>query len=168
MTRQDAGRVVVLGVGNLLLGDEGVGVHVAGELMTIDLPPHVEVVEAGTMPVEGLGAVDDVAKVVIVDAVRAHGPAGAVYRLPASTMTGVTGAMSLHEMTLADALAYWTVAGLDAERIVIIGVQPHSVQWGTELSEAVRDALPTIINAVVAEVTCERTEGDDSHQAEAD
>ena len=162
MNRAASGRVVVLGVGNLLLGDEGVGVHVARELLTRDLPGNVEVIDAGTMPVEGLGAVADVAKLVIVDAIRGAGPPGAMYRLPVSAVASKSGQLSLHEMSMSDALAYWTTAGLRAEQIVIIGVQPHTMDWSCELSATLREKLPAIVSTVIGEAICERTEGHDS------
>lgn len=162
MTDTTAGRVVILGVGNLLLGDEGVGVHVARRLEQIELPAGVQVIEAGTMPTQALGPVGDLAKLVIVDAVAADGPPGAVYRLPASVVAATDAELSLHEFTLAEALAEWALQGLEADRIVIIGVQPHQVAWGTELSPAVQASLPKIVDAAIAEAIAERTRTDDS------
>ena len=162
MTDTKAGRVVILGVGNLLLGDEGVGVHVARRMAQVELPEGVEVIEAGTMPTEALGPVGDIAKLVIVDAVATDGPPGAVYRLPASVVANTDAELSLHEFTLAEALADWRLQGLDPDRIVIIGVQPHKVEWSTELSSEVEANLPKIIDTAIAEAIAERTRTDDS------
>ncbi len=162
MTDTKAGRVVILGVGNLLLGDEGVGVHVARRLAQVELPEGVEVIEAGTMPTEALGPVGDIARLVIVDAVAADGPPGAVYRLPVSVAANTDAELSLHEFTLAEALAEWRLRGLEADRIVIIGVQPHKVEWSTELSPQVEANLPKIVDTAIAEAIAERTRTDDS------
>jgi hydrogenase maturation protease len=74
--------------------------------------------------------------------------------------------LSLHEMSMSDALAYWTTAGLRAEQMVIIGVEPDTTDWGCELSATLQTQLATIVSAVIGEVVCERTEGHDSQQPE--
>jgi len=162
VTDTKADRVVILGVGNLLLGDEGVGVHVARRMAQVELPAGIQVIEAGTMPTEALGLVGDIAKLVIVDAVATDGPAGAVYRLPASVVANTDAELSLHEFTLAEALAEWRLQGLDADRIVIIGVQPSKVEWSTELSSEVEANLPKIVDTAIAEAIAERTKTNDS------
>lgn len=152
MSAPEPGRVVILGVGNVLLTDEGVGVHVVRRLAEVGLPPGVEVIEGGTMPVECLGRVAEIARLIIVDAVDAGGPPGAIYRLPVSEVGGATPQLSLHEVTLAAALTSWQSRGLDESRTVIIGIQPHSITWGTELSQPIAEKMPIILDTVVAEL----------------
>ena len=152
MSRQEPSRVVVVGVGNVLLTDEGIGAHVVRRLAELDLPPAVELIEAGTMPVECLGRVADIARLIIVDAVNAGGPPGAIYRLPVSQVAHAGPQLSLHELTLAEALMTWRSRGLDESRTVIIGIQPHSITWGTELSQPIAEKMPIILDTVVAEV----------------
>jgi hydrogenase maturation protease len=144
-------------VGNLLMRDEGVGVHVAQRLEKATLPEKVEVIDAGTLPVEALGEVEEIEKLVIVDAVKAGGPPGAVYRLPISKVSAEKPAtlmaqVSLHELTLMNALDYWRAKGLEENSIVIIGVQPSVIDWGTELSEEIEAKMPVILESVLAEV----------------
>lgn len=155
-------RVVILGVGNTVLGDEGLGVHVARLLAEKQLPPGVEAIEAGINPVEMLGDIGNVQKLVIVDAVEADSPPGSIYRLPAEAVADDQAPLSLHQFTLAQALAEWRLRGLETGRIVIIGVQPHSLYWGTDLSPDIESSLPTIAEAVLAEAGAGRTEHDDS------
>ena len=152
MNHWEPSRVIILGVGNILLTDEGVGAHVVRRLAELGLPPAVELIEAGTMPVECLGHVADIARLIIVDAVDAGGPPGAIYRLPVSQVAHASPELSLHELTLAEALTSWRSRGLNESRIVIIGIQPHSITWGTELSQPVADKMPAILDTVIAEV----------------
>jgi len=73
-------QILILGVGNLLLSDEGVGVHVARKLMEMDFPPQVEVLEGGT---DGFGLMHvllQADRLILVDAVRGGGPPGSIYR----------------------------------------------------------------------------------------
>jgi len=157
MSKGEPRRVVILGIGNLLLGDEGVGVHVARRLAGVELPEGVEVIEGGTKPVESLGSVGDIAKLIIVDAVAGQGHPGAVYRLPASVVPDSKAQLSLHEFTLAEALVDWNLQGLDETRIVIIGVGTQEVDWGTNLSPEVEASLPAVLETVIAEAAAERT-----------
>jgi hydrogenase maturation protease len=152
MTDEKAGRTVILGVGNLLLSDEGVGVQVARRLEETALPAGVTAIDAGTLPIEALGSIENIEKLIIVDAVQAGGPPGAIYRLPVAAVGQTQARVSLHELPLAMALNYWIASGLPEDRIVIIGVQPASLEWGTDLSPAVAEQLEKIIEIVLAEV----------------
>lgn len=164
----ETGRIVILGVGNLLLSDEGVGVQVARRLEETALPAGVIAIDAGTLPIEALGSIADVEKLIIVDAVKAGGPPGAIYRLPVAAVGQTQAQVSLHELPLAMALNYWIAAGLPEERIVIIGVQPAWLEWGTDLSPAVAEQLEKIIELVLSEVISQGRKEHDSQQTQAD
>jgi len=71
---------VILGVGNLLLSDEGVGVHVANKLMEMDLPAGVEVIEGGTDGFRLMNVVTGADRLIVVDAVKGESPPGSIYR----------------------------------------------------------------------------------------
>jgi|WetSurMetagenome_2_1015567.scaffolds.fasta_scaffold157097_2 hydrogenase maturation protease len=168
MVEEKAGRTVILGVGNLLLSDEGVGVQVARRLEETALPAGVAAIDAGTLPIEALGSVENIEKLIIIDAVRAGGPPGAIYRLPVSAVAQTQAQVSLHELPLALALNYWTAAGLPEDRIVIIGVEPALLEWGTDLSPTVAGVIDKIIELVLTEVTSQGRKEHDSQQTQAD
>ena len=129
-------RVVVLGLGNLVLRDEGVGVHVVHRLAEMELPAGVEVLDGGTTPLEALSRVEDVRRLIVVDAMEAEGPPGAVHALTPSDLASRTSKLSLHEANLVEALATWEYWGLSLDKVVLLGVVPEAVEWGTELSSA--------------------------------
>jgi hydrogenase maturation protease len=168
MADKPSGRIVILGVGNLLLSDEGVGVQVARRLEEMTLPAGVTAIDAGTLPIEALGSLADIEKLIIVDAVKAGGPPGAIYRLPVSAVGQTQAQISLHELPLAMALNYWNAAGLPEDRIVIIGVEPALLEWGTELSPTVAAVMDKIIELILAEVISQGREEHDSQQTQAD
>ena len=146
------GRVVILGLGNLLLQDEGVGVHVAQRLAQMPLPAGVEVAEGGTAPLEALTHVENIAKLIIVDAIEADSPPGAVYRLKPADIAGKEGPWSLHEANLAEALTTWQYWGLPLDRVTIFGIVPRVVDWGTQLSLDLAAKLDCFISLILAEV----------------
>ena len=144
-------KCVILGVGNLLLKDEGIGVHVAQALQKTPLPDGVEVLDGGTSPdlpylVEGTN------KLVVVDAVQAGGEPGAIYRLtPEDVAARSETLISAHQMSLLENLRAMSLESGPRE-VVIIGVEPKEIGWGLELSPELKEKLPQIVQAVLTEV----------------
>jgi hydrogenase maturation protease len=97
--------ILVLGVGNLLLKDEGVGVHVARKLMEMDLPSHVEVLEGGAGGFDLLGEIEGRKKVIVVDTAKAGKPPGTMYRMTTEDIEKAEKPrISLHEIDMTDLL----------------------------------------------------------------
>ena len=153
------GRVVVLGVGNELLKDEGIGVHVARELarQTITFP--VEIIEAGTVPDCWQGD-EPVGKLVVIDAVYGGGEPGAIYRFTPEDVEFESSMMtSVHQISLVDSLKLSEVTGNKPQKTVIIGVEPKEVAWGTELSEELRGRIHDVVRIVLKEVIPDQETG---------
>ena len=144
-------KCVILGVGNLLLRDEGIGVHVAQALKGMLLPDGVEVVDGGTSPdlpylVEGAD------KLIVVDAVQAGGEPGSIYRLtPEDVAARPDALLSAHQMDLLASLRTLRLDGGPKE-VVIIGVEPEEIGWGLEPSPKLQERLLEIIKATLREV----------------
>jgi hydrogenase maturation protease len=151
-------RVLVLGVGNLLMGDEGVGVHAVRALMERPLPPHVDVVDGGTAGPELLHFVEGYDRVLIIDAVEAGEEPGAILRFTPQDVTSQAGdlAISLHQTEVLEVLALAAYLGRDLPPIVIYGVQPEAMGWSTELSPTVQKRLDALLEAVQEELLGER------------
>ena len=147
--------ILVLGIGNLLLRDEGVGVHVAQALNGTHacLPPEVDVVDGATA---GFGLVEILAgrrKVIVIDAVRAPAEAGSIVRLTIDDLVAAdTAPLSLHEAGLLEALAAARRLGIAPQEIVILGVRPDIVDYGLELSPMVAALVPRIVELVLEEL----------------
>lgn len=161
-------RVAVLGVGNVLRRDDGVGVHVIGELRRqFRFPDGVRLVDGGLGGPGLLGVVEGVEALIAVDAVRGGHPPGTLYRIPASELLRAGGGgpgsmaarvssgglLSYHEAGLLDLIA----AALQAEpglRAIILGVEPAETrEWGMELSEPVAARVPQLVDLVLTELT---------------
>ena len=144
-------KCVILGVGNLLLKDEGIGVHIAQALQKMPLPDGVEVVDGGTSPdlpylVEGAD------KLIVVDAVQAGGEPGSIYRLtPEDIVARPEALMSIHQMGLLESLRTLRLDGGPKE-VVIIGVEPEEIGWGLEPSPKLQERLLEIIKATLREI----------------
>jgi len=140
----------VVGIGNVLLRDEGIGCHVVGALEGISLPD-VQVIDGGTCP-DVLQLLEDVDKLVIVDAVRGGGMPGQIYRFrPEDVTLEQKPLLSLHDMSLIDSLKLMQVRH-NVGDAVIIGVEPKEINCGLELSPELQERIPQIIDAILSEL----------------
>jgi hydrogenase maturation protease len=145
-------RIVVIGVGNLLLKDEGVGIHALKALQEIDLPPDIELIDGGTSPdlIAYTGAGD---KMIIIDAAKAGGQPGSIYLFKEEDLAAGKGTLtSAHEMGVVENLKLMTLTGNKPREMVIIGIEPQDIDWGTELSPELQAKLPEIIRIVLREI----------------
>jgi hydrogenase maturation protease len=140
----------VLGIGNVLLRDEGVGCHVVHALEGIPLPD-VEIVDGGTC-LDVLQIFEDADKLVIVDAVKGGGTPGQIYRFHLEDITPEQKPLlSLHDMCLVDSLKLMRLWH-NIDKAVIIGVEPEEIGWGLELSSKLQERMPQIIDAILSEL----------------
>jgi hydrogenase maturation protease len=145
-------RIVVIGVGNLLMKDEGVGIHAIQALQEIDLPPDVKLVDGGTSPdlISYTRAGD---KIIIIDAARAGSKPGAIYRFrPEDIAAGKGALISTHEMGVVENLNLMDLSGNAPAEVIIIGIEPAEIDWGTELSPLLQKKMPAIISVVLKEI----------------
>ncbi|MBI5968513.1 MAG: HyaD/HybD family hydrogenase maturation endopeptidase [Deltaproteobacteria bacterium] len=149
-----ARKVRIIGVGNLLLKDEGVGVQVARELQKNDLPSGVEVFDGG---VAGIGLLDyfrEASKVLLIDAADMNLKPGAVVRFtPEDVREEKIGPrFSSHDVGLLEILRLAKALEQCPQEVVIIGIQPKEISWGTDLSPEVQASVPRAIEAVLKEI----------------
>jgi len=148
-------RVVVLGIGNTLMSDEGFGVHALEALLSrYDLPEDVEAVDGGTTGMELLADLQGVTHLLVLDAVRAGQPEGEMVRLvgddvPAFFKTK----LSPHQIGLSDVLAALAFMGSPVEQVVVVGVKPVSLELGMELTPAVAAKIDPAIAMILDELT---------------
>ncbi len=143
-------RTLILGIGNLLLCDEGVGVHVARSLQQEDLPSNVIILEVGTAFLEALPEIERADRIIIVDAMQADHAPGTVYRVPFEDCVKPECIASLHGFDLSRVIY---LAGREtAPEAVVIGVEPARIEWGTELSQEIQAMVPALIEVVKAEI----------------
>lgn len=147
--------VVVLGAGNTLMRDEGVGVHVIERLLAeYDFPPEVEVLDAGTSSMEMLEDLENLDALIIVDAVYAHQPVGEVIKLVDDDFKAFfRRKLSPHQIGLADVLASLEFMDRAPKRMVVIGVKPVELELSMELTPQVMAQVPKLMQMVVEALT---------------
>lgn len=157
--------VLVLGVGNILLGDEGVGVRVVETLQKMSLPEGVEVMDGGTASMALLDSLSDREKVIVIDAVKGRQEPGTIYRFTPADITVQKGIVtSLHQLGILDALTQVEFLGHAPGDVVLYGIEPKDTRLGLELTSEVKAAMPRVIELVISELqNCGLHEGLTDH-----
>ncbi len=144
--------IVIIGIGNLLMKDEGVGIHAIQEMEKLNLPADIKLIDGGTSPdlIAYLQAND---KVIIIDAAKAGGEPGAIYRFKPEDIKAERSALdSAHELSIIESLNMLELTGSAPKEVIIIGVEPKEIDWGMELSPEIKKIMPKIIDAVRREI----------------
>ena len=141
---------LILGMGNLLLGDEGVGVHAAQALLKDGCPPGSEVLEIGTAILDALPALETADRIIIIDAMKGQEKSGTVYRIALDSCSGNPSIASMHGFDIFRVLALTQRSS--PPEVVVFGVEPDNIGWSMELSPAVTKSLPALFAAVENEV----------------
>jgi len=146
--------VLILGLGNLLLRDEGVGVHTVNALTQRHrLPDGVRVVDGGTAGMDLLDLVAGCERLIVCDAVRSDEPPGSAFRIGGDDMAAFFAArISPHQIGLSDVLANLELLGERPAQITIVGIVPDDLGLGTELSAAGRRGMERGIDLILAEL----------------
>lgn len=147
-------RVVILGIGNILLTDEGVGVR-AVELLEREyrLPAGVEIIDGGTCAMEMLEQLEYLDALIVIDCVRCGRPPATPVLLKGDDVpVFFRTKLSPHQVGLSDVLASLEFAGRAPGLTVIVGMQPVAMDLGMALSPAVAVRLPELVALAVAEL----------------
>ena len=145
--------ILVLGIGNILLRDEGVGVRVIEQMQKMHLLDDVELVDGGTAGADLLDVLAERQKVIVIDAVQADCTPGTVLRFTADELVLPDGVgMSLHELGLGEALTMTRQLGCAPENVVVFGIKPKDTTCGLDLTEEVEASVPKVVELVLAEI----------------
>jgi hydrogenase maturation protease len=149
-----AGSTVVIGLGNVILSDDGVGVHAVRRLRERPaIAEDVVLIEGGTAGLLLLPSLADARRAILVDAIDTGAAPGTLTRLDGKEwMSGFSIRMTPHDVALEDLLSAAQLTDAWPEKLVLLGVQPASIALGIELTPPVADAVHTLIDAVVSQL----------------
>jgi len=145
---------LVLGVGNLLLSDEGVGVHVIKRLVeNYQLPEEVQVLDGGTLGMDLLYYLEGAENLILIDAVETRKEAGTLVRLEGDEVPAfLSMKMSPHQVGVPDMLAAAKLKDVFPKQLVLWGIQPELLEIGLDLSPTVEAKVETIIQNVLEQL----------------
>ncbi len=154
MNQSPGENILVLGVGNVLLTDEGVGVRVVHELMArYDFPPNVKLVDGGVLGLSLTGTMMEADRVIVIDAVRGDDEPGTIYKFEWNARPEhIQYKDSLHQIDLMETMALLPLMG-EPPAVTVIGVEFGDIDnYGLELTPRVERAVAPLMEQVLAEL----------------
>ena len=146
-------KCVVLGLGNILHSDDGVGPYAVISLKSdARVPEAVALIEGGTLGLDLLPYVRECCYLLVLDAVDVGQPPGTLVRMSAADLHSMPGKGNVHQLGVADLLTALRMLGNSTPEVVLLGIQPATTEWGTTLSSPVEAALSSLVDAAIAEL----------------
>jgi hydrogenase maturation protease len=149
---ESAGDLLVLGIGNVLMGDEGVGVHVIRSLEKLGVPEGVELLDGGTGSFLLLDPMQRARKIILIDATLDNNPPGTIRRLVPRFSTEYPRTLTAHDIGLKDLLDTFYLLDHPMD-VVLFAISIASLQEiGMELSPEIEARMPEVVQLVLREV----------------
>lgn len=147
-------RTVVIGLGNPLMGDDGLGLAVLERLQTdYAVPPEVELVDGGTWGMNLLPVIEDAARVILIDAIDVAAAPGTPVRLERARLPRYLATkISPHQVDLRDVLGLAELRGTLPADTIAVGLQPQRVAFGDTLSDVIRGRVDEVVSLVLREL----------------
>lgn len=148
-------RAVVLGIGNTILTDEAAGVRVVEALeRDYALPANVLAIDGGTSGMEMIEDLSDLDFLIVVDVVKTGAAPGTVVKIDGADIpVFFRSKLSPHQIALPDVLASLELLGSMPREIIVLGVEPISLELGMEMTTTVAERIPQLVGMVVEELT---------------
>jgi hydrogenase maturation protease len=144
---------LVLGLGNLVHSDDGLGVHAIQTLQRDSrVPADAVLMDGGTLGLSLLPHISAFQRLLVIDAVDVGEPAGTLLRVEGKALQNLPGKASVHQLGFADLMVALELLGESPKEIVLFGVQPLSTEWSAELTPTVREALGPLLEAVIEQL----------------
>lgn len=144
-------KIAIIGLGNLLLSDEGIGVHIVSELSKMyDLPEEISLLDGGTLGLDLLPLIEGKEKIIFIDAADLKKEPGSVAVIEDEKLPSfLAPKLSLHHVGLADLLFASSFQGNHPAKVILIGIQPEKMEIGLSLSDTLAQKKPEIIDLIV-------------------
>jgi hydrogenase maturation protease len=144
--------IVIIGIGNILLKDDGVGIHTIRQLEKEGLPSNIELVDGGTSTLDTLSYFLDYEKVIVVDCIKAGYEPGTIYRIKPEDITGFKKeSLSIHDVQILDVVKMANMLGKEPE-VTIFGIEPEKICFDLEMSNVMNIKVPEIIKHIQKEL----------------
>jgi len=146
-------RIAVLGLGNLMRADDAVGMVVL-QLMQADrrVPQSISLIEGGTLGLDLLYPLNGVTHLLAIDAVDLGAPPGTLLRFEGDEIADLPISKSVHLLGFSDLIGAMRLSGSAPEHIVVLGVQPERIEWGTRLTPIVDSAVAALVNSAIRQL----------------
>src|ERR1700733_2385766 len=148
-----APRIAVLGLGNLMRTDDALGMLALQQLRAEPcFPKSVTLIEGGTLGLDLMYPLEGVTHLLALDAIDAGAAPGTLLRYEGDDIDDLPIAKSVHLLGFSDLISAMRLIGAAPSEIVVLGVQPHVIQWGTQLTPTVEVAMAVLVESAFAQI----------------
>ena len=146
-------KIMIMGVGNLLLRDEGFGIHFVKELEKLELPQSVDVLDGGVLGPNLLGYIEDLEKLIVVDVVNANAKPGTIFKIKPEQIKEASQKYisSFHQIGILEVVEMAKILGKKLNTI-LFAIQPKIIEMGMQLSKELKEKIPEMIKLVLNEI----------------
>lgn len=149
----NAPRIAVVGLGNLMRTDDAVGMLALDRLKVgLQMPRGVKLIEGGTLGLDLIYPLHGITHLLAIDAIDAGEEPGTILRFAGDGIANMPASKSVHLLGFSDLIGAMRLTGDAPEEVVVLGVQPKTIAWGTELTWTVERALPRLIDAALDQI----------------
>lgn len=142
-------KTLILGIGNILLGDEGIGVRVIEFLQQQNLFDSADIVDGGTAGADLIDIICDRETLILIDAMDASLPPGTIAKLtPQDLLPDVENHISLHDLNFPQTLKMAQLLGCEPKKVIILAVQPAAMKPSMQLSKEIKAVIPEIVKHI--------------------
>ena len=139
--------IIVLGIGNILCSDEGIGVKTIYELQKRDFDERIEIVDGGCDGLSLLRYVEAADYLLVVDAINADEDPGTIIELHDDEIPDFPGIrLSPHQGSFQELLSLARLRDRMPKKVIMLGVQPESLDWAGDLTETIASKMPILVN----------------------
>lgn len=143
----------MLGLGNLVHSDDGLGVHAIHQLQRDErVPADVSLLDGGTQGLSLIPHLTGFSRVLVIDAVNAGEAPGTLLRYEGKALEGLPGKATVHQLGFADLMVAMKLLGEAPKEVVVMGIEPASTDWGAELTKPVQDTFPSLLDIVIEQL----------------
>lgn len=147
---------VIIGIGSILLKDDGVGVYVIRQLENENLPSTIKLVDGGTSTLDTLSYFLDYKKIIVIDCLKAGYKPGTIYKINPKDIKGYKKEnLSIHDVQILDVVKMANMLGR-FPNVIIFGIEPEEICLDTEMTENIKNKIPEIIKHIKAELNIEK------------
>lgn len=146
-------QITLLGLGSILMQDEGVGIHAVKHIREHYETPGLEIVDGGTSGLDLLDYIENRDRLLVVDAVKFGKEPGYIGVLRNEEIPAIFGAKaSLHHLGLMDVLATAQLLDIAPQDICLIGIQPQTLSLGLELTDLIQEKLEVLVELIISQL----------------
>lgn len=144
--------IAIIGIGNILRKDDGIGVHVINELEKEGLPSTIQLVDGGTSTLDMLGYFLDYERIIVVDCLKAGYEPGTIYKIKAEDIKNYKKeSLSIHDVQILDVVKMANMMD-KFPSVVIFGIEPKEIEFDLELSNVMKSKIPEVIKLIKKEL----------------